>query len=87
MTLFDAYKIFNLAEFEATGLVSRTVSAFLEGIGQRDILITKGNAVSILYEGVFLSLNLGNDNPFEFDGHAVFLDPNGDVWLGIANED
>lgn len=83
---FNAYKLFNLAEFEATGLVSRTLDLFLDGIGQKQILITKGNAVSILYEGIFLSLGLGGLNPFVFEGHAVFVDPNGDVWLGIENE-
>lgn len=78
------YYIFNKAAFEATELVSRTYTVNLESIGQREILVTKGNALSMLYEGVFLTLELNDKNPFEFDGHAAYIDENDNVWLGIA---
>lgn len=84
MTTYNTYKIINLDEFEATGLISRTVQAVLSGIGLKDILVTNGNLVSILYEGVFLCLNVNEKNYLEFDGHAIFVDPNNDLYLGIA---
>jgi hypothetical protein len=49
--------------------------------------VTKGNRISLTYEGIFLTLGMNDDNPFEFEDHAVFIDDNLDVWLGILNED
>jgi len=84
MTTYNTYRIINLDEFEATGLVSRTVQAVLAGIGLKDILVTKGNLLSLLYDGVFLCLNVNDKNYLEFDGHAIFIDDLNDVYLGIA---
>lgn len=81
---YNWYKIFNLAEFIATGLVSRKYTLELEDLGQKEILATNGNTISITYEGVMLAVNLNNKNPFEFDGHAVYVSEAEDVYLGIA---
>jgi len=83
MTTYNTYKIVNLDEFEATGLVSRTIQAVLSGVGLKNILVTKGNLLGITYEGVFLALNVNEKNYLEFDGYAVFLDELNDVYLGI----
>lgn len=80
---FNWFLLFNKAEFLATGLVSRLLTVTLEGIGEKQILITKGNEVSITYEGVFLPINFTLKNPFVADERAVFEDDNGDVWLGV----
>lgn len=80
---YNWYKIFNLTEFEALDLPSRAYTSILEEIGERTILVTKGNKTSILYEGVFLPINNFDKNPFEFDGYAVYIDENDDVYLGI----
>lgn len=80
------FKIFNKTEFEALGLVSKTYTLNLDGIGQKEILVTKGVAIGMLYEGVFLSLELGDENPFEFEDRAIYLDASNDVYLGIAVE-
>lgn len=80
------FKIFNRTEFNALGLVSRTYTLNLDGVGEKDILVTKGLALGMLYEGVFLSLELNDKNPFEFDDHAIYVDENDDVYLGIAVE-
>lgn len=85
--IYSWYKIFNKIEFEALGLVSRTYTLNLEGIGQREILVTKGNFISALYDGVHLVLGLNDKNPFEFEGHAIFLDESNDVWIGVLIED
>lgn len=90
--IFKWFKIFNLTAFEATDLVSRTYTQILEGIGQKDILVTKGELVSMLYEGIFLPLELNEINPFiklaETDAetdlaYAIYIDANNDVFLGI----
>lgn len=87
---FTWYNIFNYQEFLDTGLVSRTVTTVLENIGEKDILITKGNEVSIVYEDVLLPINFRGDNPFILEGtdahYAVYLDSLGFVWLGIEVE-
>jgi len=81
--IYDWYKIFNLDEFNALGLVSKTYTLNLEDIGEQEILVTKGNLVSLEYNDVFLSLNLNGYNPFEMDGYACYIKENNDVYLGI----
>ena len=84
---FDWYKIINQAEFLAEELVSKNVSLILESIGQVEVLVTKGNVVSITYDGVMLGIGVTDANPFVFDGYAVYLDDvNGDIWLGVPVE-
>lgn len=80
------YKIFNLTEFEALGLVSREYEYLVENLGLKTFLVTKGNLVSITYEGVMVSLNLNGNNPFYFDGHGIYLNASNDVFFGIETE-
>lgn len=84
--IYRWFKIFNTAEFDALGFVSKTYTLFLEDIGEKEILVTKGNAYGITYEGVFLTALLNDLNPYALDGHAIYLDENDDVYLGIAVE-
>ncbi len=83
MTHYDAYKIINIDEFEALDIPSRKITVVLGTLGLKDILVTKGNYISILYDGIFLSLNLNDKNPFEFGGNAIFVDPDNNLWLGL----
>lgn len=80
------YKILNRQAFEATGLVSRTYTLDLERLGVVDILVTKGNLLSLTYEGVMLPVYLNNENPFEFEGLAVYEKLDGDIYLGVLSE-
>jgi hypothetical protein len=84
---FDWFKLFNYDEFLALNLFSKTYQVVLEGIGQRDILVTRGNYVSVIYEDVFMSILFEDANPFTREGdaktYAVYKDSNGDVHLGI----
>lgn len=82
--IYTWYYIFNADDFNAEGLVSQTYTVILEGIGQKDILVTKGNFLGLTYEGVFLPLEMNDKNPFEFDSHAIYVDSNQNVFLGIA---
>lgn len=85
--IYKWFYIFTTTDFEALDLVSKTYTLNLDGIGFKDILVTKGNALGITYEGVFLSLEMNDKNPFEFDGHAIYVDDDDQVWLGIEVEE
>ncbi len=91
---YNWFWIFNAAEFALAGLVSRTYSANLEGIGLKDVLVTQGNLLGMTYQDVFLPINMNDKNPFKLadvsalqtadgDSLAVQIDSNNDVWLGI----
>lgn len=82
--MFTWYWIFNSALFDAKGLFSYTYTVILDGIGERNILATKGELLGITYDGVFLPVMLNDKNPFSIDGYAVYIDENDDVYLGIA---
>jgi hypothetical protein len=85
--MVDWYLLFNLEEFEDAELVSRNLTLTLTDIGEKEILITKGNHVAIYYEDTFLPINFLDHNPYARDGRAVYLDEQGEVWLGIEVED
>lgn len=85
---YDWYKVFNKTDFEDTGLTSREYSIILDERGAKDILVTKGVAFSVCVDGVFLTINLNDRNPYEFDDRAVYIDDNDDVWVGyLVDED
>jgi len=81
--MMNWFRLFRLPNFDDLGLTSTQISVALEGYGLHDILICKGNETSILYEGVFLTINMNGKNAFRLDDNAVYLDSNDDVWLGI----
>ncbi len=87
MMQFDWYNIFNLTEFLALNLVSRNLTVSLEGAGEKDVLIVRGNTVSIVFEDVLLSINFEDANPFVREGddasYAVYKDSDSNIWLGI----
>lgn len=80
---FDWYKIANLVEFQESGLVSKSVNVTLQGVGAKAFLLTKGNMVSLTVDGVMLSLDVMDENPFVFQERALYLDANDDLWYGI----
>jgi hypothetical protein len=80
---FDWYRLFRLPEFVATGLVSRTLTVSLEGIGEKTVLITSGNTVGITYEDTFIPLALTGKNPYVRGSYAAYRDADDYIWLGI----
>lgn len=84
---FDWYKIFNINEFNLLNVFSKTYRLNLQPLGQKDILVTKGNKYGILYQDVFLVAELNQKNPFVKDGFAIAVAENNDVYLGIEIED
>jgi hypothetical protein len=85
--IFDWYLIFNLTEFLALNLVSRTISVQIEGIGEKDVLITRGNEVSLVFQDVILPVGFHEQNLFTQEGsektYGVFKDDDENVYLGI----
>jgi len=84
---YNWYKIFNKPDFEALDIPSKEYEFLLEEIGLKTVLVVKGNLCGLFYEGTFLSLELNDNNPFEFDSHAIYIDDNDDVWLGLEVEE
>lgn len=84
---FDWYLLFNLTEFLSSGLVSKTLDIILENIGDAQVIVTRGNLTSIVYEDVMMPIEFNGDNPFIREGtdgtYAVYKDANENVWLGI----
>lgn len=85
--MYTWFKIFNKNEFDALGLVSKTYTLFLEGVGQKNILVTKSEGYGMVYEGIFLPLEMNGENPFAFEGHAIYKTVAGNVYLGIEVAD
>ena len=86
MDQYDWFKVFNSDEFEALGLVSKKYTYNLEGLGTKSFLVTKGDMLSVTFEGVFLSLDSNSQNPFEFDDMAIYRNSDNDVFWGIKIE-
>lgn len=86
MNIYQWFKIFNTAEFDALGLVSRTLNLNLEGRGELEFLVTKGNLYGITHDGIFLALEQSDENPFEFESRAIYRDENNDVFWGFLVE-
>lgn len=81
--IYDWYRILNVADFEADGVPSRELVLELTALGQKTVVVTKGNFISILYNDIFLTVDLNGQNPFEFEDHAAYVDGSGDLFLGI----
>jgi len=81
------FKVINETEFLALDLPSKMVTLEMAGVGIKDILVTRGNRTSLLYEGIFLSLGLNDRNPFVFDNVCAYKDTDNDIWIGVLVED
>ncbi len=83
MSARDWYEIFDATEFEASGLVSRSLSVQLTGRGEATFHITRGNLLGVTYLDTFLPVQLLGANPFAAGGYAVYRDPDDKVWFGF----
>ncbi len=84
-TTYYWYNIYNKDTFVEDGIPSRELDLELEAIGQKTILLTVGNKISVVIDDVILSLELNDKNPFEFEDHAVYIDEDNEIWLGFAS--
>lgn len=81
--MFNWYRLFSEQEFEDIDIPSKEFDVDLGTLGTKTIMVTKGNRTSILVDNIFLSIGLNEKNPFRYGDRAVYLDDNGDVWLGV----
>lgn len=87
--LFNWYLIFNRHEFEEFKIPSKMYSVILNGIGEKDILATRGNLLSIVYNSTMVSLDTGEDpqrpflGPFFMDNIGIYQNENSDIFLGV----
>jgi hypothetical protein len=88
--IYDWYMLFSLPEFLATGLVSKTIDVVLDGVGEKEILVTRGNEIGIQYDDVFMMIDFEGRNPLSVQGdlftYAVYKDSDHNIWLGIGIE-
>lgn len=84
---YEWYKVFNLDEFNALNLPSRNYELDLEDKGVKNILVTKGIGVGVLFDDVFLMIDLNDKRPFTFEDKAVDVNENNDVSIGYLIED
>lgn len=83
--IYKWFLIFNTTDFLDTELISRTYRINLNGIGEKDILVSKSRSgyISITYEGTMLALEMLGNNPFKMDNYACYRDTQGNAYLGI----
>ena len=85
--IFDWYQIFNLTDFLATNLVSRTYTQILTGRGEVEVLVVRANVVSVQFDGEFMPIQFAGKNPYASGSYGVFIDTDDNVWLGYRRED
>lgn len=89
---FDWFPIFNLTEWEATGLSSRVLTLNLEGRGVTEIPIVRGARTNVSLDGVLLPVGGVEGESALYVGlgglYAVYLDEDSqDVYLGFVVEE
>ena len=77
------YKIANRTDFEDSGLVSQSVNVTTNDRGSLSVVLTHGNYISLVFNGVLLPVEFDGKNPFAFGGYAVYVDETADIWLGF----
>lgn len=80
------WNLFNYVEFEATGLASRSLTVFLGDLGEREVLIVRGNTISVVFDGVLLPIAFNGANPYTKDGYTIYRDDSDEVWIGIEED-
>ncbi len=83
--MWNWFKLFNANEFMAEELTSRNLIAVLQDVGTENILISRGNLLSITFRGVYMPIDLLEINPSYAEEYGVLKDALGDVWLGIES--
>ena len=85
--IYNWYLIANMVEFLDSGLVSREFTFNLEGEGEKTVLVTRGNTLSLTIDGVMLAVQMNGRNPFYFEDRAVYLDGDSNLHYGFKAEE
>lgn len=85
--IYNWFKIFNMNEFLALGIVSRAYALRLQGIGDSIFIAYQGNYVSVQYLDEFLPVNLYVPAQYEKGNYSIYRDDaTGDVYFGFLVE-
>jgi hypothetical protein len=87
VAVYQWYKIFNMTDFVATGLVQRSFVVNLEKRGVQTFVVSNGNTVSVYYADAFLPVAFLNRNPYVQGLYAVYKDPDNNVWFGFQKDE
>lgn len=85
--MYDWYKLFNLTEWLATGLVQRSLKIDLEALGEKTFLVTQGNTTAVLFEDKFLPVEFLGQNPYVIEDVAIYKNGADDVFIGFEVEE
>lgn len=84
---YDWYKLFNLLEWQAEGLVQRSLTVDLEGRDRMTFLINQGNTTSVAFDDKFLPIAFLDQNPYVHEGAAIYRDANDDIFVGFEADE
>lgn len=87
MRIYNWYKIFNLTEFLALNIGSKTYELNLTGVGESVFNVYSGNIVSINYLDEFMPVNLYPEQIYEKLSYAICRDDlTNDIYFGFLVE-
>lgn len=85
--IYNWFNIINETEFLALDVPSKSVTVVLTGFGLKTIEVVKGVGTALVYDDVFLPVEMNEKNPFAVGTYATYIDDNDDIWLGIEDDE
>lgn len=77
------YKIFNLNELNRLNIPDYYLNINLRGLGNQDIVISKGFNISVLFLGYWITPMLNNRNGFSVQNKvSAYIDNENNLWVG-----
>jgi hypothetical protein len=84
--IFDFFTVANTSDL--IDRASKEVTLFLEGYGEKKVIVTNGNYIGVQIDNVFLANNINGKSPFVFDDHCLRILDDGSIQIGFkVNED
>lgn len=84
---WNYWNVYTVEKFEVQNVPQVTITRDLDTLGIVEISFFKGFNLSVLFQGVILTPNLNDRNPFYKNGVAAYIDEKGQIWVGKENED
>ena len=83
---WNYWKVYTVKEFEVQNVPQVTITRDLDTLGTVEISFFQGFNLSVLFQGVILTPNLNDRNPFDKNGVAAYTDEKGQILVGKENE-
>lgn len=83
--IFDWYLVYNLTDFDALNIHSKSIPLNTEDRGLINLIITKGQyyGVNFVDDDIFLAVGINNQNPFNLGSRSVAIDTHNNLWIGL----